>query len=403
MVGKVRTIEKCGKCGGPFQSISHPMLKKEQIDLMCPTCKTRPVKVYIDGRGIKDRRGEVVGNLFKDDRGEPFYSFLSAHMVLSMIRQQLKDGRLDSRIWQASGLRKYEVSRLADEYVTALFRAGRSRNHIAQVENNLELLQKVTDRRDLRTVSGEDLLEMDKDLVKTCSGRTRKKYLQTVQAFIRWFNKYHLPHLQRIEVPPMPMIKVVRKEVGWIDAPEQETVLARIKYKNLHTAYRVLFATGSRIGEVCGLKKRDLIRNEGVPGIYVQRAVKQWGKVKETKTGAWMFKALPEDLFRELETGMARKFPEEFIWTTRYGNPYSPVRLSALWHRAAKEVGLSISLYAACRHSRATRKMIDLQKEMVSEVQRTLGHESPLMVLRHYIRPIGARRRVSNRVSNAPN
>ena len=37
-------------------------------------------------------------------------------------------------------------------------------------------------------------------------------------------------------------------------------VLAAIPFLNLHLAYRVLFATGMRIGEVCGLKKRDTTR-----------------------------------------------------------------------------------------------------------------------------------------------
>jgi len=250
--------------------------------------------------------------------------------------------------------------------------------------------------RDLRTLCGDDLQEMDKKLAKEgCAGATRKKYGQIVQAFARWFNTYHLPHGQRIEIPPLPMITVERREIGWIDTPEQETVLAAIKFEHLHLAYRLLFATGARIGEVCGLKKVDLIpadRNEGVCGINVQRSVNQYGQVKGTKTGKPHFKPVPESLFAQLVEACRKKFDGDYLWLTRYGNTYSPVRISSLWHEASVGVGLNISLKAACRHSRATRKMIELQKEWMREVGRVLG-DTP-KIAKEYVRPIGEKRNV---------
>ena len=395
MRGRIRPYpgEKCPKCGDAFDSIPHPILKNEQIDLLCPKCLIRPLRVYIDGRGIRDRRGEAVGNLLRDDAGSPFYSFHSAHMLLSAIREAYKKKNFDARAYQPDKVRKYAIPRMAEEYVSALLRGGRGRGHYQQTERVLSILAEAAGDRDLRTICGDDLQEMDKRLVQEeCTGATRKKYLQIVQAFVRWFNTYYLPHGQRIEVPPLPMIKVERKEIGWIDTPEQETVLASIKYENLHLAYRLLFATGARIGEVCGLKKKDLVRNEGVSGIYVQRSVNAFKKVKETKTGAWHFKPVPEPLFLLLEDACRKKFPEDYIWVTRYGNPYSPGRLSTLWHRASATVGLNISLYAACRHSRATRKMVELQQEWMREVGRVLG-DTP-KVAKGYVRPIGEKRRM---------
>jgi integrase len=396
--GRIRPYpgEKCPKCGDAFASIPHPIIAKEQIDLLCPKCLIRPLKVYIDGRGIRDCRGEVVGNLLKDDTGSPFYSFHSAHMLLSTIREAYKKKNFDARSYQPDKVRKYAIPRMAEEYVSALLRGGRGRGHYQQTERVLEILAEVSGGRDLRTLCGDDLQEMDKKLVKDgCTGATRKKYGQIVQAFARWFNTYHLPHGQRIEVPPLPMITVERREIGWIDTPEQETVMAAIKFENLHLAYRLLFATGARIGEVCGLQKGDLIhaeRNDGICGINVQRNVTQYGKVKGTKTGEPHFKLVPVHLFSQLVETCRLKFDGDFIWKTRYGNPYTPVRLSALWHEASVGVGLNISLYAACRHSRATRKMIELQKEWMREVGRVLG-DTP-KIAKGYVRPIGEKRNV---------
>ena len=58
MAGRVRTREVCPKCAGEFQSVNHP-ITRDQIDLICPTCRIRPNRHYVDGRSIKDRRGAV--------------------------------------------------------------------------------------------------------------------------------------------------------------------------------------------------------------------------------------------------------------------------------------------------------------------------------------------------------
>jgi integrase len=145
-----------------------------------------------------------------------------------------------------------------------------------------------------------------------------------------------------------------------------------------------------RIGEVCGLKKKDLVRNSDGTFLYVQRAISQWRKEKSTKTGSWMFKPVPKSLFIELEMVCRERFPGDFIWTTRYGNPYNPGHLSIVWHRASVLSGLNISLYAACRHSRATREMIELQREMWRKVGRVLGDTAK--IARGYVRPIEERR-----------
>jgi hypothetical protein len=395
MAGSIRTSEKCPRCRQAFASIPHPIIPKEQVDLVCPACLTRPVKVWIDARGIRDRRGEAIGNIPKGANGEPFLSFHAAHLVLSTIRQQKKDGTLDARDWQPERTKKYLLPDLGDEYVSALQRGGRGRGHVTQVELVLGILKGVLGNRDCRTIGGGDLEAMDKGFVEAGhGGRTRQKYLYIVQAFVRWMNKYHLSLKQRIEVPPLPIIKVERAEIGWIDTPEQLAGLDAIEFPELRTAYLTLFATGMRIGEVCGLKKRDLIEVDGLPHAYVQRSVTGYGKVKETKTGSWMLKPIPRELWDQLRRESEKKFPEDFLWKTRYGNPYNPNRLSIVWHEASVKVGLNISLYAACRHSKATREMMDLQKQMYAKVGKVLG-DTP-RIARGYVRPMEERRRVKN-------
>jgi hypothetical protein len=393
MKGRIRSWpgEKCPKCHGSFESIDHPLIKGKQIDILCRFCLTRPLRVYIDARGIRDRRGEKIGNVVKSTDGEPYFSFNAADITLSTIRGQLKAGTLDARMWQSEKTRKYQLPDLRDEYVSALLRGGRGRGHQNQTERVLTELSEVIGPRDCRTLTGDDLQALDKEYVRRgVEGLARKKYLQQVQAFVRWFNRYHLPHPQRIEVPPLPMIGIVRKEIGWIDTPEQEGTLALIPFPNLHLAYRVLFVTGMRIGEACGLKKKDLVKNADGTFLYVQRAISQWKKEKTTKTGSWMMKPIPEPLFLELEAICRDRFPGDFLWTTRYGNAYSPGRLSTVWHKASVASGLNISLYAACRHSKATREMIDLQKEMWRKVGRVLG--DTVKIARGYVRPIEERR-----------
>ena len=87
MKGSVRTMEKCAVCKESYQRIKHP-LTKDVIDLMCPDHLTRPSRVYIDGRHIKDRHG-AVGYKFTDNDGRPYEYFGAAHRDLEAIRKEI--------------------------------------------------------------------------------------------------------------------------------------------------------------------------------------------------------------------------------------------------------------------------------------------------------------------------
>ena len=80
MKGKIRKKEKCPKCRKAF--------KQTLLGLICPDCRTRPEKYFIDIPGNK-KLGEERIRRYSDKSGAPLDSYERANRVLEHIRYEI--------------------------------------------------------------------------------------------------------------------------------------------------------------------------------------------------------------------------------------------------------------------------------------------------------------------------
>lgn len=377
MAGRVRTNERCPVCNDAFQDIRHP-LTNDTIDLMCPAHKTRPRRFYIDARSVGDVNGKV-GRLFRDRDGRPFDSFLHAHRTLEVLRKEIDDRTFDSTKWSPEALQERTVKKEAERWVEVLTR-DRSRTYSYHVERffHLHITPSLgnMDVRDVRAVHIEGLYR------QLQGKRLEPKSIQTILYCFRTF----LNRLAKLDViakcPIFPEVKVPSKERGWIDRALQDRVLQHVR-AGLRPMIEIMCETGIRPGEAVALKVKDLVNG----GIFIERALGQFGEVKETKTGAKFHKPLSEGLFRRLEEICRGKFPEAWIFTTQAGTPWRGNRVSDYWREAAQKEQVNLPLYVAMRHSRVTQERETLQKEMLSRIRGVLEHASSKTTVTYYLRP----------------
>jgi len=157
---------------------------------------------------------------------------------------------------------------------------------------------------------------------------------------------------------------------------------------NLVPHHRIIFETlaalGCRPGEICALKKRDLVGGR----VYIQRAFDNAGHLKETKSNKIQCKMLPPDLYARLGELCRDRLPEAFIFSGQRGAPYRPVYLTQLWKTAARKAEIPVPLYVGTRHSFATQRWEEIQKAGADKLASEMGHASAGTTFSHYVRTV---------------
>ena len=383
MAGKIRTLERCAVCHGKYLDVLHP-ITGDQIDIMCTACKTRPRFFYVDGRGIRDRRG-AVGRLFKDRNGKKFDSFLAAHRVLEAIRREIDEHKFDSTRWAETWKQEHRLSVEADRWITALYQ-DRSRTYAKHSDRFLKnYILKILGDVDVRDIRGTDVEVLYRKLRempnpkypgRPLEPKTIKSIMTTLQVLMGRLERLEVIH----KAPPFPIIHVPRKERGWITRGNQERILAHIP-ERFRLVFEVMVETGIRPGEATALKVRDLVDG----GIYIERALNETRTVKETKTGVAFHKRVSDSLWPRLRAATRDKLPEAWLFTTPEGRPYFARYLSRIWKRAADAAGMPIPLYVATRHSRVTQRRVELERKMGVDLAAELGHSTPRTTIGHYV------------------
>lgn len=183
-------------------------------------------------------------------------------------------------------------------------------------------------------------------------------------------------------VPSFPTLAPVPREtVGWIDRPMQEKILAKVR-PDTRLLFETMMELGCRPGEAVALRVRDLIDG----GIRLERALNRQRKAKGTKTGAVRWKVVSAGLFRRLEEASKDRLPEAWLFVNGAGKPFAPSHIAWLWHQAAKSAGVEVCLSVSSRHSRASQRRRELEKQIAETLRAELTHTSSRTTLKHYVR-----------------
>lgn len=377
MAGRVRTREVCPKCAGEFQSINHP-ITRDQIDLICPTCRIRPNRYYVDGRSIKDRRG-AVGKLYRDRHNNPFDSFLAAKRTLDAIRQEIDEHRFDSTRWTPDRRKEMVLSKISDPWLDHLDR-NLSRGYATQQRHFIfsHIIPALGDV-DVRDIRGLDIeLLQGKLIEKKFSRNTVRNILTTLRTLLRWLQAKDVI----LKTPSFPPLSPVPREVvGWIEPETQLVILEQIR-PDVRLLVETMMASGARPGEAVALKVRDLRDGE----LRIERALNQQREVKKTKTAAVSSHVIAGDLYRRLVEHARGKLPEAWLFVNAAGRPYPATQVSWLWRQAAIKAKVDVCLYVASRHSRVSQLRQELERRVSEELRKELAHTTSKVTLKHYVR-----------------
>jgi integrase/recombinase XerC/integrase/recombinase XerD len=210
------------------------------------------------------------------------------------------------------------------------------------------------------------------------SAATVHGHVRTLRAFFSWLAREELieTNVARNLKPP----KVTRKVVTTLSDEEILSILRTFNPANPsgarnRTIFMLLLDTGLRIGELVNLKMEDVHMNEGF--------LKVLGKGKKERMvpiGCNAQKALQRYLFRYRPKSARQEFDGVFL--SIHGDPLTENSLKLMFARAAQRSGVQRLHAHLCRHTFATRFLINGGD--VFSLQQILGHSS-LEMVSHYV------------------
>jgi integrase len=356
MAGRIRTKEKCPKCGGKFQGKS----------LTCPSCLTTPKRFFID-HYVK---GYGRLKIYSDHQGRPLCSFAHADRVLVGIRYEidqhifdptkyskadLKNFLFETRIkaWYESKIKEVEKGNLANSYTRCLKRYK---------DSNYIPFFKTMDVREIRTYHIQQFYEQlpEKSLKST----------KNVMDALRNFFKILRNHDFVSDMPTFPVITLDRKTPRWIDRATQVEILKSIPEGD-RPIFTFLAFQGVRPGEARALKVKDLSFKEEtliVSRTFSDRIIRERVKGKVSRP-----RAINPLLLPMLKDQCKNKHPEAYVFVNpRTNGTYTQNIINELWNDARTQAGIDVSLYQATRHSLASNLLKD--GAALKSISDILGH-----------------------------
>jgi len=210
------------------------------------------------------------------------------------------------------------------------------------------------------------------------SAATVHGHVRTLRAFFSWLVTEGLTqnNIARDLKPP----KISRKVVTTLSDQEIESILNTLSPTNPsearnRTIFMILFDSGLRIGELVNLKMEDVHIDEGY--------LKVMGKGKKERIvpiGSNAQRALQRYLFRYRSNPILPAIDNVFL--SIHGKPLTENSMKLTFARLAKRSGVQRLHAHLCRHTFATRFLINGGD--VFTLQQILGH-STLEMVRHYV------------------
>jgi len=210
------------------------------------------------------------------------------------------------------------------------------------------------------------------------SSATVHGHVRTLRAFFSWLAMEGLT--QENAAKDLKPPKVTRKVVTTLSDQEIESILNTLspttpsEARN-RTIFMILLDTGLRIGELINLSMEDTHMDEGY--------LKVMGKGKKERVvpiGNNAQKVLQRYLFRYRSNPTLPRIDNVFL--SIHGDPLTENSMKLMFTRLAKRSGVSRLHAHLCRHTFATRFLINGGD--VFSLQQILGH-STLEMVRHYV------------------
>ena len=351
MAGKIRSRQKCcPTCKNPFEI-------KEEEDIRCPECNTRPKSFYIFLYWNGKHR------IARDLDGYVLDSYKRTHRLLEKIRKDIDDGIFNITNYLPKEIEQFKGSKMFPKWEMAKKDQGLSGWHLRKVSEYtknyyMPFFQDIDTRR-IAKYHIEDFLSK---LSKKLSLKTKKNIMDMLRNFCRWL--YQREILAR--VPVFPVITPAEPTIKFITKEAQLKYLALIPEEH-KPIFTFLMYHPVRPGEACALQVKHFDTSNAV--IEICQAVGYRNEIKSRKNRKPYY--LP--ISRFFGIGILKdKLPDAYVFTNK-GKIYNSNTLGDIWREAIKNSEMPhINLYNATRHSIASQAVnsgIGLDR-----ISKALGH-----------------------------
>ncbi len=366
---KIRTKEKCPKCGGKFEEIPG-------VAFLCLKCKTTPKRYFIDLTWQKKRI-----RIYSDKSGQPLSSYEQARRLASHIQYEIDHHIFDPSLYVASDLEKFRIEYLVKKYLSEKekqlkYSAFRKKKLWLNKAMEALLSQGVTDVREIRGIHLNDFI--NSLYSQNLAPKTIKNIRTEIAAFLNWCHKLGIIK----ELPYIPEVKVPEPAIQWISKEDQEKILSAIPEEH-RDIFVFILTYGLRPSEARALKWDCVFFKDE---LFVIKRNFSDGKLYEiTKENKW--KALPMiGPIKKMLLKRAKNKQSEFVFwykssTGNFYPYYGETKLRRIWKKACKKTGIHISLYAGSRHSKAMQLL--QQGASYEQIGALLGYSSPQTTRRY--------------------
>lgn len=360
MAGKIRAYQKCPKCGGKFPD-----------ELICPTCRTRPTRYYLDIWW----KGRL--RIYRGTDGKLLDSWERADQLLSTIRHQIGAGNFDPRDYVAKEIKHLGFTNYCQSWLVRrekeLAMRDISRAYYRDIKRYaFKYFIPYFGRKNIRDLRDGDLQDFRGWLPPHLSGKTVRNIFGILsQLFQSAFGRKDI-----LVIPQPPKIRKTEAVTFWLSPQEQTKILRKIKepYKGFITC---LMELGCRPGELRALKWDKVDQGNRLITIAAGFDMEVWKPYTKTRR----VRTIPYN--QRVQDCLDRQ-PRSltgFVFVNSRGVHFSHRRLDTVWLNAARGCGFEINLYQATRHSFATQKIAaGFSRDKVGQM---MGHSTPQMTMRY--------------------
>jgi len=380
MKGKIRTWEKCPKCGKAFEHFSNLNL------FICPTCQTRPQKffIHIYHKVPGEKKGKAL-KIYRDQKGHLLDSYARAMELLSAINYNLTHHSLNPASFLKAEMEKFWCVNKLEAFLEEK-EASAAPSYKKDVRRMVRVAQRYFGTKDVRDIDKEDIKNYKRalekgDVIRDClpekfkriwnkdkSPKTLKNYIEFFRTFLIWAGVPNLPELPEIEVLEPP--------IKWVSLDSQTQILNNIPADDT-PIIQFLMLHPVRPGEARALRCKYVHLAEGVIEIvatFSRNVYRVKRKGKHSKSYAL---PIHSEMYDYLARMVMNNHPEAYVFVNPHtGGYFSQSALSGVWSRVRAKMGIpaDLRLYDATRHSIASQ----LGNSGVSllTISEMLGHAS---------------------------
>lgn len=374
--GRIRTRERCSKCKGAF-------LIREDTDIYCPTCNTRPKTYYIwlywhHEKGNKHR-------ISRDMDGNVIDSHKRSQRLLESIRKEIHDGSFNVDNYIQSEVDKFRGKTLFPKWYEVKVAENKAPSH-------LKILRQYTkdyytpffgnkDLRQLRAGDIEDFCMMLPSLSpksrEAISPKTKKNILIEFKAFLNWLHRREVI----ARVPAFPVLNIPEPIIYPIDRDTQNKILQHVSCQRLKDIIKFLIYHPVRPGEARALQVEDVSFAEGF--VFIRKTFSLRVLKDRKNKNSYVLPMSP--YFRAMFERLCKdKLPKAFVFTNKFGKPFRNESLEDAWNYAKKMAGLGhlkTTLYQGTKHSWGTRAInMGIAPDFI---QGAMGHSTREMTKRY--------------------